>query len=169
MLSVREGSGDHPDARQVRASVLRSLQLPKKAGLRRSLLSTTRAVERRTEAGVVLGKGLAYTVDLSRLDRVVKRVVKGMFYMDNRRPLPFDYEALVYSEDGLGRLASAEREKLHSVLIQPALSSPGREIGNAVMRYWSTYADDDPNVSGWLFEFYGHVRFYGMTLPASVV
>jgi hypothetical protein len=52
-------------------------------------------------------------------------------------------------------------------LIRPALANVPRTIGNNVMRYWFALASDYPHVSGWVFQFYERVNFFGFTLPVD--
>jgi hypothetical protein len=76
--------------------MLRSLHRPQAAGFRRSVAASTHQVSVVTPAGIYLGKRAAYDVDLLRVERVLGRIVWGLFLHHFGRRLPDDYVAAVY-------------------------------------------------------------------------
>jgi hypothetical protein len=165
MLNFHETAGDHPDARKVRDSVFRGLARQESAGLRRRIADSTEEVRVVSKAGLFLGTRLGYRVDLERLDRVVARTVRGLYFEVKGYRVPDGYATTVYSEDGLSDIPPAYAEKLREQLILPALANPARIFGNDVLRYWMTTATDDPHVTAWVLQFYERVNFVGVTLP----
>ncbi len=167
MLSFHDTAGDHPDARQIRDKVFRGLDRPESAGLRHKIANATREVNVISSNGLFVGRRLAYDVDLIRLDRVVRRTLTGLYYKEKGYRLPDGYIAEVYSEEGLRDMSASAIEKMHRELIRPALANVPRTIGNKVLRYWFALASDHPHVSGWVFQFYERINFFGITLPAD--
>lgn len=165
MLNFHDTAGDHPDARGVRATVFRALDRPDSGGLRHRIAKATRQVDVLSSSGIYIGRRLGFDVDLVRLDRVVARVLKGLYFKEKGQRLPEGFTAEVYSEDGLRGISPDSAEEMRRELIRPALATAPRVIGNNVLRYWVAFASDHPYVSGWLFQFYGRVNFVGVTVP----
>jgi len=165
MLNFHDTAGDHPDARQVRDTVFRGLNRFENTGLRHKIANTIRVVNVFSPNGLFIGRRLAYDVDLTRLDRVVRRTLTGLYYTEMGYRLPDGYVANVFSEDGLRDMSANTIEQMKRELIGPALANVPRTIGNNVIRYWFALASDKPHVSGWVFQFYGCVNFVGITLP----
>jgi len=110
---------------------------------------------------------MAFNVDLKRLDRVVARITKGLFYSRKGYRVPEGYEVHAFSESGIRDLTVAETARLHRDLVGPVLRSAPLSIGRGAMRFWVSFAANDPQVSGWVLEFYGDVRFAAVTIPAA--
>jgi hypothetical protein len=167
VIVLKDRAGSHPEAAMIRASVFRALANVRKRGFARAILSQTRSVLLRTPAGLHVGRRLAFDVDLQRLDRVVARVTKGLFWYHEGRRLPDGMEVTTFSEDGLREVTTAEISRMQENIIGPALSQPIHSIGRGALRYWYTHASDAPNVSVWIYEFHGDVRFLALTLPGA--
>jgi hypothetical protein len=168
MMVLKDRAGSHPEAVSIRDSAFRGLAKPKKTKFTRRILGSMRQVAIRTPAGLYVGKAPAFDVDLTRLDRVVARVTRGLYWHHHSHVrLPDDHHVVVWSEDGLRGITPADALQLRSTLIDPVLNNPARSIGRDVLRYW--YAcSDRKHVTGWLLEFYGDVRFIAFTLPKTL-
>lgn len=169
MLCFHDTAGNHPDARKVRDGVFRGLARKERTGLRRKIAQATREVEVRTPSGLFAGKRLAFDVDLARLDRVVARTLRGLYFKEKGYRVPDGYVAEVNSIDGMAGMPPWDFAEVNRELIQPALARKPRVIGNDVLCYWMAPANDYPHVTGWVFRFYGRVEFVGTTLPRDEV
>jgi hypothetical protein len=169
MMVFKDRAGSHPEAVAIRASVFRGLAMPKKTKFTHRILGSMRHVALRTPAGLHIGRAPGFEVDLVRLDCVVARVTRGLYWHhhDHRR-LPDDHEVAVWSEDGLRGITLADAQHLRSTLVDPVLRNPARSIGRDVLRYWYASGDRE-HVTGWLLEFYGDVRFVAFTIPSTLV
>jgi hypothetical protein len=161
----KETAGSHPEATKIRDSVFRGLAMPKKATFARRLLAGLQDVDLKTPAGLHAGRATGFDVDLARLDRVVERVTRGLYWHSRgHRRLPSDHTVTVWSEHGLRGLQPKDASDLRRTLVEPILNNPPRSIARGVLRYW--YAEGDlEHVTGWLLEFYGDVRFVAFTVP----
>ena len=165
VMVLKDLAGSHPEAASIRPSVFRGLAMPKKAQFTRRIMSGVRHVSLRTPAGLYAGKSAAFDVDLVRLDKVVERVTRGLYWHHHEHVrLPSDHEVHVWSEEGLRELSIADAAKLRRTLVDPVLRNPGRSIGRGVLNYRFA-AGDRPHVSGWWLEFYGDVRFVAFSGP----
>ena len=135
-----------------------------KARFTSALLNRTAPVSIFTPAGLYLGQRMMFDVDLSRLDRVVARITKGLFYSQQGYALPPQYVVSVYSDAGLRGLSLSEVREIQNTVIAPTLKTPVHSIGRGVMRYWVAW-DHKPPVSCWIYEFYSDVRFAAIIIP----
>lgn len=167
IMVLKDRAGNHPEAAAIRESVFRGLAMPEKDRFARRLVAGIRKVNIRTPAGLHAGRATAFDVDLVRLDRVVGRVTRGLYWHhhDHVR-LPSDHEVVVWSEEGLRDLSQRDATELRRTLVGPILQNPTRAVGRGVLTY--RYAPGDRlHVTGWLLEFFGDVRFVAFTVPTT--
>jgi len=111
-----------------------------------------------------VGPGATLDVDLARLDRVVARVTRALFWHHYGRRLPDGILMRVFSEGGLRDLHDADRAKVLATVI-PVQRNPPQSIGRGVLRYWHAVVPGQEYATAWVLEFYGDVRFLALTLP----
>lgn len=165
MMVLKDKAGSHPEAVLLRESVFRGLRHSRKLGFARAVVRSIRSVQLRTQAGLYLGKAPGFNVDLARLDRVVGRITKGLFWHHRKMRLPDGFCVEAYSDDGLRGVERAHVEEMQREVIGPVLGQPAHSIGNGVLTYWYAFATDAQHVSAWVLEFYGDVRFVALTMP----
>lgn len=164
MLTMRDIVDDHPDAVANLPSVLRSLTKDGKRRMREALFARIREVELHTPAGIYVGNGAVYDVDLDRFDNVVARSIKGLFYHQYGRRLPATYDAVAWAEDGLRSIPQKTRRTLEHFAAVLYAQEP-QTIGDGVFTYWFKATDEDTNMTAWIVAFYEAVRFIGITVP----
>ncbi len=162
VMVFKDEAGSHPEAVGIRSSVFRGLQMPEKRGFARDLVQGIREVRAKTPAGLHLGRRFAFDVDLSRLDRVVARITRGLYWHHRRIRIPDGFEVVVFSEDGLRDLDTTERERIRREIVTPVLKNPCHSIGRGVMRYWYASISQQPHALAWLYEFYDDVKFLAL-------
>lgn len=164
MLTLKDFAGDHPDAKQASASVLRSLQRPEAQRFTRSFLDRVRYVDALSPSGLYVGRRMAYDVNLARLDCVISRVVKGLFYRLKGYRLPSECSVACFSEDGLRNMSAHDMADLQQKIVLPALEGFHEATPREVMSYWASFDPDDHVTSGWILEFYRDVRFLALII-----
>ncbi len=169
MLTLREDTATHPDVIQIMPKVIRSLARSDKVGLSKSLLKSIKVVNVRTRKGLFIGRKQAFDVNLTRLENVVGRITKGLFYHEHGYRLPDEYEVFAYSESGMQDLTNDVKQELQVNILKPLITNAPKIIGNSVFTYRVAYSDTDKNASAWLFNFYERVTFLGMTLPKESI
>lgn len=97
---------------------------------------------------IYLGNKLAISLDRSRIDPVIKKVVRGMFYHKQGKPLEKDFKVKV--------LLNPDPKKLPKELVDHVLASDIEEIGNGVIRYRAVFVHLNPNYSTWAISFYNN-------------
>ncbi len=163
-LQVRDGIDTHPDVIKARPTLLRSLQNPRKLGMRNALLKNIVLTELVTPSGIFIKKQLAIQTDMKRLSRVMSRTMKGLFYHHNKYRLPDGYDARVIDQDSFQKWPANDRE-VYEKMINQILARPGVTIGNGVFTYRFGFNTNDPNDTCWIFVFYGQAGFLGRTFP----
>ena len=110
--------------------------------------------------GIYLGKRLAFTVNLKRIQKVVAKITRGLFYKEAGRILPQDYGISVDSNDTLETMDESSLSDLQNLILRPLLSTEERSIGDGAFRYRYAIPDDgDGFVSVWALTFYGTMPF----------
>lgn len=165
VIALRQGVRDHPDGAEARDASVRALSRTQSGGLRQLLLSPASRSQRVTPSGRVLGPGISIPVDGRRLSRVGERIIRGLFFHVRGEPLPPTHEASAYAEEALAEISRDSRADLHQLIIQPALAGTPIELGDGAFRCWHHFVREDPLVSGWVLEFYGDFRMFGVTIP----
>jgi hypothetical protein len=166
-LQVREGIDSHPDVIKTRPTFLRSLQNPRKLGMRNALLKNIVLMELVTPSGIFIKNQWGIQTDINRLRRVVSRTMKGLFYIHKKHRLPDGYDALVCDQDSFQRWPASAIDDFNENMIKPILAQQGFTIGNGVFTYRFGFDKNDPNATCWIFVFYGQAGFLALTLPRA--
>lgn len=162
VIAMEEKAGEHPEAKRIHATILRSFQKPKKKRFRRALLSRIREVDRISQAGIYLGRAHAYNVNLTRLTRVVERITRGLFLHHTGRRLPLHCEINAFSARGLSKKDSTAQQTMLE-LVALTRANQMYMIGNDVFCYRYAVSADQENSSVWVFVVYQGMSFISLT------
>ncbi len=165
VLTLKERAGDHPDAKTQVNATMRSLRRNRITGFGRAFLKTVKPVSMTTPAGLILRRGLSYEVSFERLEPVIVRIVKGLYWHHEHGRIGPDYNVGALFADGLRDLDSETRHELNETIVAPLLKSPLRSTPRNVLRYRYVVALGDEPISAWLFEFYGDVQCLALVTP----
>jgi hypothetical protein len=169
VLTLKESTYQHPAVQGNLAAVLRAFQKPAKMKFARAFFRQVRPYDLRTPAGLCLGTRWGFDVDLSRLDRAITRVVRGLYYHERHDPLPILAGVRAWSEDGLRDLHANTVAALRRSVLRPLSSVEPRVFGTPpTFEYRHQFCRDMAHASAWLLQFYGDVRFLCITLPPAV-
>ncbi len=159
-LCLSDNTADERNATAGREAAMRSLQREEARGFAKMFLSRIFPQEVYSPGGIYLGKRLAFNVDLKRIQKVVAKITRGLFYKESDRILPQDYGVSVESNDTLGQMDAKCLRDLQNTIINPLLSTQERIIGGGAFRYRHAIPDDgDGFVSVWALTFYGTMPF----------
>lgn len=145
------------------AATLRSFNKPEASSFARRIRSQTRVVERTSPAGLYLGRGFVYEAQGAPLDRVIRRITKGLFFHEKGRRLPDD---CVVKPIALCRLKDLRprRDEWFMEMIEMLLGTVPTRFGTA-FGYWRLWSEFGWARSFWLFEIYGRLEFICGTHP----
>lgn len=165
-VSIRH-SAKRPLSKPVADTALRGLGRDQHARLRKWFLRGVREVDIQTSAGIYVGRGGAYDVDLLRLGKVVARIVRGLYFHHYGKPLPTWCVVDTWCVDGFEGADPDVLQTLQSWITR-LQQNPPIEIGGGVFKYWHCLADDDAQSdsfsSVWLLLFYESTAFLGVTI-----
>jgi hypothetical protein len=90
-----------------------------------------------------LGESPAYDIDLSRLDKLARRTIKGLFYHEAGKRLADEYFAQAFSAAGLVNLTREKQVQVKRT-VDLLLNRQFREVGKReVFGYWYLASTDD--------------------------
>ena len=168
MLAMRIDAGEHPEVQKVLPIVFRSLRRPQASGFTRKLIQNVTPIDVQTPAGIIVGRVGGYAVENERLERVVARTVRGIYWHSYGVRLPGNYEANCYEQSHL--LDSCDQDVLQEFAenFTPMFGKPpDAVIGNRVFEYWHRCDVNDKYKSAWILRFYGSVCYYCITWPRT--
>jgi len=109
----------------------------------------------------VRGRPGGFSIDRSRVDAVLRRIVRGLFYYHagTRMPASVSFE-IVWIEEQKG-VAAAVKGEIDALARNPYV------LGASVFRY--AFRGGSDFVSEWLLNFYDHRRFFCLTFSNALV
>lgn len=164
-IVLHENVANLPEATPAVDKVVRSLFKPEAKGMLRDFLSRTRVFEDRTPAGIYHVRTTT-DVETERIDRVAERITRGLFWCHQGYRLPDRYVVHVASCEEL-RHARDERSYLMAQRAQELLEGQAYAVRDgSVFFYFVQFDETDPNLSDWLFWFFGAFFIFAGTAPA---
>lgn len=106
---------------------------------------------------------LAFRIDRNRLDKIIVKIVKGLYFAHFQKRIDDSYTVSVHLFPGQQSFPHFYPHEL----IESILSSPIRTIGEGVLRYRWITSDENDNFSVWVLSFYNtdYNNFVVWTLP----
>jgi hypothetical protein len=100
-----------------------------------------------------------YTIDLGKLDRFAKRIVKGLFYHEKGYRLPSDYHVNAIHHARREQVAiDADTREFFESILQDLRFVPRKSWGTTFAYRW-VQSPNGPSMTWWLLEFYGTGRY----------
>jgi len=166
MVSLKGDTVVSPSATAARESALRSLTKPAKRRFANALLGSIKDLTVYSPAGLYLGTGTSYDVNLERLCKVIERTTCGLYFHEFGQRLPDSHRCKIYAIDGFD-LAVPETLAQLRKLWGHAISGERKDFGENVFTYWMRKIDGPEGATTWDFVVYGSVAFLAFTGPKS--
>ncbi len=150
-IALTWAADGNADAEATRGRLMSAFIKPQKQGFRKGILKNCSPV-------VVAGRStLEMTMNGDRLDRILSKLIKGMFWHQQKRNLPPDYQTMSHN---VGQDVAE-----HFATVTAALQQlPETVVGEGAFAYRYHVVDENPNLTVWSFTFYGVARFIGYTV-----
>ncbi|TYQ25934.1 hypothetical protein PseudUWO311_13375 [Pseudanabaena sp. UWO311] len=149
-----EGAEKHPSCDKAVDSIFSSIRRLESKHYKNRVVNSLEDVEAYSEGGIFLGIKPATKLEWHRIEGVLKRIVKGLFFLRNSHLIPNDHELIIKIPDlELGN----ELSRL-----------PFEEIDNicdGIFRYWLYEQNDGSSTSLWLMSFCQAVWALGYIRP----
>lgn len=126
------------------------------AGLRKSVLQKAVSLDVRTPSGLYVGKTTRLEFDAKRISRVTQRIVQGLLW--------HHYQRLLVQGSTIEIHYQPDLEQMSELFQLTTLS----KVGDTTFKYWHGLAEDGPESSLWVLEFYGVIRFLVVVFGAGV-
>ena len=126
--------------------------------LLRSIMKKATKVNVYSEGGIFLGQQPAFAYDYKRIHRVVDKIVRGLFYHEERYILGSNYSVSQFMLD------PALDNKMKGGIVSLPLKNVG---GGEVFSYRSLKESEDPRISGWFLMFFDKTLIRAMTERAE--
>ncbi len=162
ILAIEWEASSHATAANVMDSVRRSLLIPEKKRYRSELMRNTKPTDLLSPGGLFIKPGGELQVNVGRLAKTATKIVRGLFYHLQKKPVPVGYFAyctlLDFFLDGGPR---DNVQKVKDEILPPLAATPATIIGPEVFCYRVGYLQTDPNIMFFLWELYNRYQFYG--------
>jgi len=129
----------------------------KNIGLRKLIASSLKKIELTTLAGIYLGRRLAIKPDKIRSERVVNKIVRGLYYHEFKEPLSPSVEIVSHFLQRPSEISYVE--KFAPMLLFGSRKWPG------VFEYRFNRVVDQPKGSMWVIRFFGKIVFWAVSSP----
>ncbi len=148
-----------PRTERVTASVLRSLTKPSKKGFAKMMGDSLTIAELFTSSGLFVGTRPGIKVDSDRIEKVLVRILRGLFYHEFRVPVPVDHKASATFDQYGERVLP---------ILNKARFPPARQAADGMFRWTYIKVSDQPWASLWIGSFYDKVFFAGIVGPPAL-
>lgn len=166
VVSLRRDSGGHPEIQKIIPATLRAFSNPAKRGLTKSFFAKCQEIELHTPSGLFVERTEAYEVDNARLNRVARRIMKGLFYHEKQHRLPdtYDCQSMI-----LDRSLILEYQRLgdFAALMSAISTARMKTIGRDVFNYKIRFLGDNDYAGVVLMDFFCDLTFLGIFAPKA--
>lgn len=146
---------------------MRSLERREALGMVFGFAQSITPINVETPTGIFIKRHFGFYANMNRMNRVVSRIVKGLFYHEKKHRLPNDYEVRSQSEDSFRQRVPSERDFLEQNFVNPVLPQKRKVFGDGVFAYRINTFAGDPNSTVWILEFYERASFLALTIPPA--
>jgi hypothetical protein len=129
----------------------------RRSGLKPLVQSMVKIAKVKSKSGILLGYWPVLEQDQEPINRVLRKIVKGLYYLDTNQILPTDIQILCGHDRGnIKNLLSPPLDKVFR-------ESRRVDYGNVVVSYWRNIVKDDPATSITWLRFYEDKLFMVVT------
>lgn len=162
ILLSSELVGKHPEAQKAQEVLIRGLKRPEHGGLLKDLNERIGEVEVWSPEGYLyLGKRPAIEFDVNRIQRVIARVIRGLFFREKGYPVPGKYGVMAQL---LPVVKNGLKETVRSTTFEPE-----RVIACGAFRYFFQGTPEDSDTTMWVLHFYERLPAVGFTALPELV
>jgi hypothetical protein len=163
MLTMMHGLGTNPLVFNIQDIVVRSLARKEAQGLAVEFLKTIQSASVFTAHGLYMPHKPIYCIDDRRLNSTARKIVKGLFYYEFKKPVPADYDAYAYFDFTIqdrGNFSSLEMiEKIKKLTYQEKVV-----VKDGFSYSFHKPFPEETDDSYWILKFYNRAIFTGFVL-----
>lgn len=133
--------------------------------LRKEFVQSAHRVPVFSPGGIVERIGLAFSVDVKRINRVIKRIYRGIYYSQTRELLPESFDVSVDTHQSYAVVDAETKAFMKSTVLDPLNSSVGKVFAEGLFRYRFARPDSASAFSVCVMLFYNRLDFLYMAGP----
>ncbi len=162
MLSMTENVENNEDVLKRRKSIIRNLSRPESKGLLKMVQDSVRHVVDEYPNGEERTR-VAISINYDRINSLIARVIKGLFYVEKGVRLPDNLNVLVREFESIDVFNKQAVDSTIRIL-KMIQNSEWRTIREGVFEYQMRFAEDS-NVGGIIINIFGRFSFLGLVVP----
>jgi hypothetical protein len=156
-LTLRLKSYTHQHAKNNWPNIVRGLNRKERPGLKNSIIRNLVTVDATTETGLYIGKMIGIEVDMNRVYRVIKRIMKGLYFFHNHHTLPANVELLVKEVTD-----KASHKSIPPIHYTELYSNKRHDYGEGAFWYRISLLEENDILGSIICSFYNDALFYGV-------
>ncbi|MBD3343131.1 MAG: hypothetical protein GF353_28800 [Candidatus Lokiarchaeota archaeon] len=166
ILSLRDDLAYNENIKKLQPKIEKSLTRPEFSGLRKLFLDSIKSGSILTNSGLYLGKIPLIEPDSKRINRVITRIVMGLYYVEKQKVLSKDCNIVWFRYEKWKRLNKNTTQTLKD-MITYLRAAKSHVIGNHDFSYRFVYAQQDDRYFAGTITFYNKVTFIIMSIDTA--
>lgn len=164
ILGMDEKALESHAGQEVSKTALRAVQYPHHRKMLEAMMPNFVDVADWT-GGIYRGTKAAYLFDASRIEKTIARIVKGLFWYENKEVLPHNYGISVFRYEKLDKYNISLQSSLAN-LYQHCIANGIRSVGDKAFEYAFSTAEENLYASCWILRFREsiHLDFIAFTV-----
>ena len=145
-----EGVEGHTSFEKASNQIISSIKRPEAKLYRNKILSSISSREEYSESGIFLGNKTLMEIEWDRIERVLKRIVRGLFFKENNQLIPGDHEVIIksYDKNIFDEVDKFQFKKMANVC-------------DGIFQYWLCKPNNEENTSLWIMVFCNSTPYLG--------
>lgn len=168
VLSMRYDTYEYSSAKENWPSILRSFKRPESIRLKNQVFETLKEVDLYTPAGIFIGKSGTYLASMTRVEKVLERIIKGLYFKEKEKRLSDNSELKFLMLNELPKLVEEDKLIVYKILNLINTIEP-QHIGNDAFAYKIRYLDDNDKGFGAILTFFKFISFLIIAFPEEVI
>jgi hypothetical protein len=164
ILISRADVEENQNTDELRNALMRSLSDPKQHGFQKLYSKAIVVKKVFSPAGLYLGDHPVFSVDYGRLEKVLSKVIRGLYYYHSARVLRNDYSIKIIAEDDLNLQPQKLKDFIKSKILFYVDKTVLHKIGENTFHYKYLLTKEDKCAGAWVLRFYGKVHFLALVL-----
>lgn len=160
IITTTKESQKHPEALKLwNTKIKPSISRDKNIGFSKYLFNRMVKVDTYSKGGIYLGETPAHNIDIDRINNVLIRIVRGLYYHETNNRIPTGVDI---------RVNSIRPEKISNKKIMLIYDSfIPKVFGDGVFSYRGEIFSEKSFTSVWFLTFFDAFLFLGFTLPSD--
>ncbi len=151
------GAEEHPSFEKAAEKIMSSIKRPEAQNYKNRVLSSIEDMGAYSEEGNFIGNEPLMKLEWDRIERVLMRIVRGLFFLRNKKLIPEDHD-LIIKAPGVELFMELEKYPFKQIA----------SICDGIFRYWLYEGVDDEKTSSfWLMSFCDSIWILGYICPTK--